>query len=115
MKFTSEEEVSHVSEEQFESKEPKSRVFDGNGGRKTGAKPTFNGNGKATQAQCRALFALTRKAKYTDEDVRSLLGTMNATAFQELTRESASDWRVSSSQEAALSGWSRFFKSSSVY
>ena len=52
--------------------------------------PQSCGNGKATQAQCRALFALTRKAQYTDHDINSLLHPLNAVSFQELTRESAS-------------------------
>jgi hypothetical protein len=46
--------------------------------------------GQATQAQCRALYALTKKARYTDEDIESMLRPMNAASFQDLTRESAS-------------------------
>jgi hypothetical protein len=38
----------------------------------------------------RALFALTKRANYTDEDVASLLGPLNASTFQDLSRESAS-------------------------
>jgi len=52
--------------------------------------PQSCGNGKATQAQCRALYALTRKARYSEEDIASLLGPLNASTFQELSRESAS-------------------------
>jgi hypothetical protein len=47
-------------------------------------------NGAVTSAQVRALFALTKRARYTDEDVVSLLGPLNASTFQELTREDAS-------------------------
>jgi hypothetical protein len=47
-------------------------------------------NGKATQAQCRALFALTKKAQYAPEDVERLLNPLQATRFEDLTRESAS-------------------------
>jgi hypothetical protein len=47
-------------------------------------------NGRATQAQCRALWALTKKARYTEDDIASLLDPLNASTFQELTRESAS-------------------------
>jgi hypothetical protein len=86
---------------QSPSKEPE-RVFpqgNGNGKEETKAQhgspserptPQNCGNGKATQAQVRALFALTKRANYSDEDVASLLGPLNAFTFQELTRESAS-------------------------
>jgi hypothetical protein len=53
-------------------------------------KPSENGSCKATQAQCRALYALTKKARYTDEDIESMLRPLNASTFQDLTRESAS-------------------------
>jgi hypothetical protein len=58
----------------------------------TGQRPTPQhcGNGKATTAQVRALYALTKRARYSDEDIASLLGPLNASTFQELTRESAS-------------------------
>jgi hypothetical protein len=46
--------------------------------------------GLATQAQCRALYALTKKARYTDEDVDQLLRPLEATRFQDLSREDAS-------------------------
>jgi hypothetical protein len=55
-----------------------------------GSKPRSFGNGRATQAQCRALYALTKRAQYTDQDIDSLLRPMNAATFQELSRESAS-------------------------
>jgi hypothetical protein len=95
LQFTSAEEVSHVAaaeqeREQTGSKEPV-RVFpQGDGESKPEAKPAGNGNGRATQAQCRALYALTKRAQYTDQDIESLLGPLNASTFQELTRESAS-------------------------
>jgi hypothetical protein len=47
------------------------------------------GIGKATQAQCRALYALTKIANYSDQDVDSLLGPLSASTFQDLSRESA--------------------------
>ena len=50
----------------------------------------WNGGATVTQAQCRALYALTKKARYTDQDIESLLRPLNASTFQELTRESAS-------------------------
>ncbi len=50
-----------------------------------------NGNaGKATQAQCRALYALVRKAKICEEDLASMLSPMDATTFEELTIADAS-------------------------
>jgi hypothetical protein len=47
-------------------------------------------NGAVTSAQVRALFALTKRARYTDEDIASLLAPLNAFSFQDLTREDAS-------------------------
>jgi hypothetical protein len=78
---------------------PASRDDNGNGKGETKAQhgspserptPQSCGNGKATQAQCRALFALTKRANYTEEDVASMLSPLNASAFQDLSRESAS-------------------------
>jgi hypothetical protein len=95
LEFTGAEEVSHVAaaeqeREQTGSKEPV-RVFpQGDGESKPEAKPAGNGNGRATQAQCRALYALTKRAQYTDQDIESMLRPMSASSFQELSRESAS-------------------------
>jgi hypothetical protein len=61
-----------------------------NGTTSRGPTPQSCGNGRATQAQCRALFALTKRANYTDQDVESLLRPLNASTFQDLSRESAS-------------------------
>jgi hypothetical protein len=55
-----------------------------------GSKPQRCGIGQATQAQCRALFALTKRANYTAEDIDGMLSSMGAATFQDLTRESAS-------------------------
>jgi len=104
--FTSAEEVSHAvatePEREQSANKPPERIFpDANGQGKPEAKSTGNGNGKATQAQCRALYALTKKARYTEEDVASLLGPLNASTFQELTRESASQLITSLQQEIA--------------
>jgi hypothetical protein len=54
------------------------------------SKPQSCGIGLATQAQCRALYALTKRANYTSEDVESLLKPLDASTFQALTREDAS-------------------------
>jgi hypothetical protein len=115
--YTSAEEVSHLAntepeQEQTTGKENKT-VFPvatqkdkeetksgGNGNGKPGApngatviggsKPQSCGNGRATQAQCRALFALTKKARYAEVDINSMLAPLNASAFQDLSREDAS-------------------------
>jgi hypothetical protein len=101
--YTSAEEVSHVvaepepatggnesrvskpvfepqeSENKQETKQP---VQPKNGG---------NGNGgRATGAQCRALYALSKKAKMCDEDLDSLLRPLNSTRFEDLTLSDAS-------------------------
>lgn len=47
-------------------------------------------NGAATTAQVRALYALTKRANYTAQDVESLLRPLDVSAFQELSREDAS-------------------------
>ena len=96
LEFTSAEEISHVSgaepeREQSPSKEPASVFPGGNGNNKPETKPAGNGSGRATQAQCRALYALTKRANYTDEDLESMLRPLNAANFQDLTRESASN------------------------
>jgi hypothetical protein len=95
VEYAGAEEVSHVTvtepdKEQSANKPPERAFPEGSGEGKPEAKPIGNGNGKATQAQCRALYALTKKARYTEEDVASLLGPLNASTFQELSRESAS-------------------------
>jgi len=54
------------------------------------SKPQSCGIGLATQAQCRALYALTKRANYSTEDVESLLKPLDVSTFQELSREDAS-------------------------
>ena len=95
VEFTSAEEVSHVAAAEPEReprthKRAESDSHEGNGNGKEAQMPQHCGNGRATQAQCRALWALTKKARYSDEDIASLLSPLNASTFQELTRESAS-------------------------
>ena len=74
----------------FESKNPEEKLAQRCANSEDKSKRSRVGTDRATQAQCRALFALTRKARYTEEDIASLLGPLNATAFEQLTRESAS-------------------------
>jgi hypothetical protein len=95
LEFTGAEEVSHVAAAELEkdqngNKQPETVFPQGDGESKSEAKLPGNGNGKATQAQCRALYALTKRAQYSDQDIDSLLRPMSASTFQELSRESAS-------------------------
>ena len=76
--------------EQTTGKEAKPVFTEETQGSKPETKSPGNGNGQVTQAQCRALFALTKRANYSAEDVESLLHPLNATTFQDLTREDAS-------------------------
>jgi hypothetical protein len=54
------------------------------------SKPVNASGNRATQAQVRALHALSKKARYTDEDVENLISPFNASSFKDLNRESAS-------------------------
>ncbi|AFM26116.1 hypothetical protein [Desulfomonile tiedjei] len=106
VEYTGAEEVSHVTaaaegnDEQGVDKQPRGLISENNGD-----KPETNpqasaaahrpkmqscGNGKATTAQVRALFALSRKANYTDEDIQSLINPFNVSRFEDLPREAAS-------------------------
>ena len=107
VEFTSAEEVSHVGatepeKEQTGSKAP-ATVFpedNGNGKREakapggapadTGSKPKSGGNGTLTQAQCRALYALSKRANYQEADIGEMLARFEVSRFEDLSRESAS-------------------------
>jgi hypothetical protein len=95
LEFTGAEEVSHVPagepEKEQTGNKGRAAVFpEGNGNGKAESKASNDAIGRATQAQCRALYALTKRAQYQDQDIESMLRPMNAATFQELTRESAS-------------------------
>jgi hypothetical protein len=94
MEYCGAEEVNHVVDEadREQSRHKEARpVFNRDNGRsKTESSPPNGGIGRATQAQCRALYALTKKAEYGKEDIDRLLAPLNAATFQELTREAAS-------------------------
>ncbi len=111
VEYTGAEEVSHVvpaepEREQSPSKEPGRMFAEGNGNGKartkashdaidrpaegSGSTPKSCGNGKATTAQVRALYALTKKARYTEQDIQSMLSPLEADTFQQPTREDAS-------------------------
>jgi hypothetical protein len=100
VEFTGAEEVSHVTEAESNEKgrgaKEKEPVFpdeDSNEEGKSKAVRKANGNAsepKATQAQVRALYALTKRAGFTEEDVNNMLDPLNARGFDDLTRENAS-------------------------
>jgi hypothetical protein len=102
VEYTGAEEVSHVIPEEPErertvSKPPIQAVPDAESSCKPETKPSTRttnaatvNNGRATQAQCRALHALVRKAKYTDEDLAGMLSPLNASRFEDLTVSDAS-------------------------
>ncbi len=56
----------------------------------TGSKPQRCGIGQATQAQCRALYALTKRANYQAADIGEMLARFDVSRFEELSREAAS-------------------------
>ncbi len=89
VEYTGLEEVLHVTDQ--------SEVKPGNGDRRevkteteSRSNPPVTANGGPTQAQIRALHALTKKARYGEEDLQNLLAPLNAATFQDLTKESAS-------------------------
>lgn len=103
VEFTSAEEISHVMPEtesnglRKEDKDPKPLSEPQENENKQETKQPVhpknggNGNGgRATGAQCRALYALSKKAKMCDEDLDSLLRPLNSTRFEDLTLSDAS-------------------------
>jgi len=110
LEFTSAEEVSHVAAADAEkaqsgSKDPAPVFAEGNGNGKAetkassdaidpgqnGSKPQRCGIGQATQAQCRALYALTKRAKYQEADIGEMLARFDVSRFEDLPREAASN------------------------
>lgn len=118
VEYTGAEEVSHVAnadpDHEGNTSKARTAVFNadnGNGkavvqscaaGREE-SKPSSGGNcnGRVTGAQVRALYALTKRANYREEDIESMLRPLNAANFQDLTRESASQLITSLQSEAA--------------
>lgn len=120
LEFTGAEEVSHVptadsEREQNNIKGSGSAFPESDGKSKPGSKPSSDsidesgngskpqrcGIGRATQAQVRALFALTKRANYHDEDIAQLLAPFEVSRFEDLPREAASKLIGSLQQEAA--------------
>jgi hypothetical protein len=94
VEYCSAEEVSHLGavdqDEQSSGKQPECVFDEGPGDGKPEAK---GGNGvpnRATQAQVRALYALTKKADYGQEDLERLLIPLSVYRFEDLTRQAAS-------------------------
>jgi len=58
--------------EQTTGKEVKPVFPEENQGNKPATKSGGNGNDRSSQAQCRALYALTKKARYAQEDIANL-------------------------------------------
>ncbi len=56
-----------------------------------GSKPQRCGIGQATQAQCRALYALTKRANYQEADIGEMLARYEVSRFEDLPREAASN------------------------
>ncbi|MFC1833635.1 hypothetical protein ACFL2Q_02730 [Thermodesulfobacteriota bacterium] len=94
MEYCGAEEVNHVVDDadrgQSSHKEAPPVFNRSNGGSKPESKPQHCGNGRATQAQCRALYALTKKAEYGKEDIDRMMAPFEVPTFQELSREAAS-------------------------
>jgi hypothetical protein len=66
-----------------------------------GSKPQRCGTGFATQAQVRALFALSKRANYHEDDIAQMLAPFEVSRFEDLPREAASKLIGSLQQEAA--------------
>jgi hypothetical protein len=108
VEYAGAEEVSHVSPESDQTtiKQPPSVFPEANGEDKTeskassdaienpprgnGSTPRSRGNGRATQAQVRALFALSKRANYHDDDIAQMLAPFDVSRFEDLPREAAS-------------------------
>jgi hypothetical protein len=120
VEYTGAEEVSHVAaadaeKEQTGSKHPAQVFPEGNGNGKAetkassdaidpgqnGSKPQRCGIGQATQAQCRALYALTKRAKYQETDIGEMLARFDVSRFEDLPREAASNLIGHLQQEVA--------------
>jgi len=109
LEFCSAEEVAHIPEGDPEpqrnaDKQPAPAFPEDNGNGKREAKAPSGapaetkskpqhcgiGNARATGAQVRALFALSRKANYQGADIGEMLARFNVSRFEDLSRESAS-------------------------
>ena len=88
LEYTGAEEVSHVANSDTEgertwSKDRETEPVGDNGNGKPEVNQKRCSNGTATTAQVRALFALTKKAQYGQEDLERLLSPLNAARFED--------------------------------
>ena len=98
LEYCGAEEVSHTMDTELEKSMPESNgskpqrcgIEKSEGATGQGSTPQHCGNGKATTAQVRALFALTKRAKYHEDDITSLLAPFQVSRFEDLPREAAS-------------------------
>jgi hypothetical protein len=95
VEYASAEEIAYASgaegeKEQTANKDPEPLFPDGDGGNKREAKSSNGASGRATQAQCRALFALSKRANYHDDDISKMLAPFEVSRFEDLPREAAS-------------------------
>jgi hypothetical protein len=106
MEYTGAEEVSHATaveaeKEQSPNKEPIPLFSEDRNPNKADAKTQSSAvgeksksqstsGGKATTAQVRALYALTKRAAYCDDDIQSLINPFEVSRFEDLPREAAS-------------------------
>ncbi len=88
MEYTGLEEVMHVPETL--NKETEAAGGSGNDNGKPESKPQHFGNGRATQAQIRALHALSRKAQYHEEDITNMIAPFEVSRIEDLPKEAAS-------------------------
>jgi hypothetical protein len=106
VEFCGAEEVSHLSgsgteEPSDHNKTGDNPVFGMDNGGVSESKPQHCGNDRATQAQVRALYALTKKADYSQEDLERLLIPLSVYRFEDLTRQAASQIISSLQSEVA--------------
>ncbi len=107
VEFTSLEEVSHVPDGDSAeipnwSQGTESGRSGGNGNGKRDTRPlAASNNGRATQAQVRALHALSRKAQYHEEDIANLISPFEVSRFEDLPKEAASQLIGYMQQEVA--------------
>ncbi len=107
LEFCGAEEIAHIPEgdpdpQRTADKQPAPAFPEDNGNGKreakapsgapaaTASKPQSCGIGQATQAQCRALYALTKRANYQEADIGEILARFEVSRFEDLSRESAS-------------------------
>ena len=91
MEFCGAEEVSHVTDSEIPAATKDNgdnRLESGppNGGTVKGESGKRIVSGQATQAQVRALYALTKRNGYGEEQIEEMLQAMNASRFEDLSR-----------------------------